>query len=225
MTLFNRGFSSKFKRISLWAGITVVVVGSVVLMAYIATKPANLTAASLVNPNVTHEWFTGPENAKITLVEYSDFQCPACGAYYPLIKQISEEYKSNVKFVYRHFPLRRIHKNTDITANASEAAGVQGKFWEMHSMIFEHQQDWAEKSNAEEIMIGYAKTLSLDPVRFKNDLNSQEVKDIVEADYQSGIKSQVDSTPTFFLNGQKIQNPKSLEEFKSIIDQAIAKNS
>ena len=168
---------------------------------------------------------SGPADPKVTLVEYSDFQCPACAAYCPVVNQISEEYKSNVRFIYRHFPLRRNHKNADITANASEAAGLQGKFWEMHGMIFEHQRDWAEKSNGEEIMIGYAKELSLDVERFKSDLNSQAVKDKVEADYQSGVQSQVDSTPTFFLNGQKIQNPKSLDEFKSVIDQALAKNS
>lgn len=209
----------------MWAGIGVVLTGSVVLMAYVATKPANLTAASLVDPKVTHAWFKGPENAKVTLVEYSDFQCPACAAYYPLVKQIGAEYESRVKIEYRYFPLRRIHKNADVGAAAAEAAGLQGKFWEMHNMLFEKQTEWENSGSASDIMINYAKSLSLDIERFKSDMNSQTTKDQIEADLQSGLSSQVEGTPTFFLNGQKIQNPQSYEEFKKLIDEALAKTS
>jgi protein-disulfide isomerase len=218
-------FTSKVRRFTLWGGVSILLVGGVVLMAYFATRPTTFDASTLINPDNTREWFTGPDDAKVTLVEYSDFQCPACAAYNPLIQKISVDYASTVKIVDRYFPLRRIHKNADIAAQAAEAAGLQGKYREMHNLLFDKQTEWDTKSNADEIMIGYAKTLSLDIERFTEDMNSQATKDKIEADLQSGIKSQVDSTPTFFLNGRKIQNPRSYEEFKQLLDNALAQNS
>lgn len=218
-------FSSNIRRIALWGGVGIILIGGVVLMAYIATKPAVLPTQALVESHATHEWFTGPENAKVTLVEYSDFQCPACAAYYPLVKQLSQEYTSKIKVVYRYFPLRRIHRNADVAAYSAEAAGLQGKFWEMHDILFEKQTEWENSNSVSDLVFNYAKILSLNLERFKTDMNAQATKDKVEADLQSGIQSQVQGTPTFFLNGQQIQNPKSYEEFKTLINNALAQNS
>ncbi len=219
-------FSSKTKRIALWSGVGIVMIGSVVGMAYMATNSSSsFQTAALVNPQVSHEWFKGSANAKVTLVEYSDFQCPACAAYYPLVKQLGSELGDKIKITYRFFPLRRIHQNADASASAALAAGLQGKFWEMHNMIFDNQKKWEQDSHAEDVFIGYAKALSLDTDKFKNDMHAKSTSDEIEADYQSGISSQVEGTPTFFLNGKKIQNPQSYDEFKKLITDATANAS
>ena len=157
------------------------------------------------------------------LIEYSDFQCPACGVYYPIIKALQQEFGESIVFVYRNFPLRQIHANADLAARSAEAAGKQGKFWEMHDMIFENQKDWASQSNAKKSMIEYAQSLNLDAERFKTDLDSKEVKEKVNNDYLSGIQAKVNAVPTFFLNGTKLQNPESYEEFKKLLEEAILK--
>ncbi|OGE44123.1 hypothetical protein A3B45_04205 [Candidatus Daviesbacteria bacterium RIFCSPLOWO2_01_FULL_39_12] len=170
------------------------------------------------------DWLKGNKEAKVSLVEYSDFQCPACGAYYPLLKQLNQEFGDKILFVYRHFPLPN-HKNAEPAAQAAEAAGRQGKFWEMHDLLFENQTDWSNQSAAKETFIEYAQSLNLDIEKFKSDLDSPQVKDKVKRDYQSGLQFKVNATPTFFLNNQKLPNPRSFEEFKSIIQNEIEKTN
>ncbi len=163
----------------------------------------------------------GNTEATIKLVEYSDLQCPACGMYYPIIKQLLEEFGDSISFEYRHFPLRSIHDNAEPAALATEAAGLQGKFWEMHDILFENQKEWSNV-NGNNIFIDYAKKIEIDPVKFESDMTfNNEIKDKVKNDYQSGLKLNVNSTPSFFLNGVKMQNPRSYEEFRSIIQQFI----
>lgn len=166
------------------------------------------------------DWVKGNPEAEVTLIEYSDFQCPTCGAYHPVISQLTQEFGDKVKFVYRHFPLRQFHVNAELAAQAAEAAGRQGKFWEMHDLIFENQRDWSNNRTAREIFITYAENLNLDIEQFRRDLDSKEIKQKVEGNYQSGIRLGVNSIPTFFLNGKKIQNPRSYKEFKNLIQQA-----
>ncbi len=168
-----------------------------------------------VNAVVSTDQIKGNREAKTVLVEYSDFQCPACAAYVPLTKQLLEEFNDRIVFAYRHFPLSQ-HKNAKQAALASEAGGRQGKFWQIHDMIFENQEEWAETDNAEEIFIKYAEKSGLDIDRFKNDLKSEELKNKIAADLRSGQSANINSTPTFFLNGEKIQ-PKNYEEFKQMI--------
>ncbi len=186
------------------------------------SRPQNNSSysqAAAISPN---DWIKGKKEAKNTLIEYSDFQCPACGLYYPLLKQLSREFGENMMFVYRHFPLQQ-HKNAKPAAYASEAAGKQDKFWEMHDLIFENQDEWSAKSDdkAKEIFIKYAGSLNLNIEKFKNDLNLEEINKKVESDFQSGLKLKVNATPTFFLNGEKLQNPRSYDELKNIIQQTI----
>jgi protein-disulfide isomerase len=166
-------------------------------------------------------WTKGNPEAKIVLEEYSDFQCPACGAYDPIIKQLTREFGSNIQFTYRHFPLRQIHTNADLAARAAEAAGMQGKFWEMHDTLFEHQKEWSNSGNAKEDFVNYAQKLGLDAKRFISDLDSKEVKEKVDSDQKSGERLGVNSTPTFLLNGEEIQNPRSYEEFKNLLQNVI----
>ena len=163
-----------------------------------------------------NDWVIGNQEAQTILIEYSDFQCPACGAYYPLVHKLIQEQGANFKFVYRHFPLQQ-HQNAKPAAYAAEAVGRQGKFREMEDMIFVNQNDWSGSKKAEEIFREYASSIGLNLEQFDADRESEEAKDKVESDYQSGIRAGVNATPTFFLNGKKIQ-PRSYEEFVNYIN-------
>lgn len=208
------------RRLAMWSFIVFIIGGTIFGMVQLASNPSSGQSALLLDAVSATDWVKGGKAAKIILVEYSDFQCPACAAYYPLVKQLAQDFGDKLQIVYRHFPLRQIHKNTDAAAYAAEAAGKQGKFWEMHNMIFDNQGEWANKYGAEELFANYAVSLGLNLEKFKNDVNSKEVKDKVENDYLSGLRSNVNSTPTFFVNGKKILNPRSYDEFKTIINQA-----
>lgn len=212
------------KRIILWSLAILVVAGSVVGMVKLGAKNPASQTGSLVDLASTADWSKGNKEAKVVLVEYGDFQCPACGAYYPLLKQLSQELGGEMQFVYRHFPLRQIHINAELAAWAAEAAGRQGKFWEMHDLLFENQREWSEEPRANNLFIRYAESIGLDAERFANDMDSREIKGEVEKDYESGVKSAVDATPTFFLNGRKIQ-PRSYDEFRNVIEEAVKSGS
>ena len=141
------------------------------------------------------------------------------------MRKVRTDYAGKIAFVYRHFPLSQ-HKNAKITAYASEAAGKQGKFWEMHDMIYDDQNAWANLSNdkARDVLIKYAETIGLDLKLFAEHIDSGEIKDKVQADSDGGLKAGVNATPTFILDGKKIQ-PRSYDEFKSFIEQELAANS
>jgi len=208
--------------------VAVFVLIAVILVLFLtslANKPKNSTAqAKLADPVTDFDWIKGKRNAKVSLVEYSDLQCPACKVYYPLVKKIVEEFGEQLVFAYRHFPLRSIHFNAQLASQALEAAGQQGKFWEMHDVLFDSQEEWAKVQDPRSLFKKYAQNLGLDLAQFEKDLESNKVKDEVEKDYQSAIKSGVNATPTFFVNGRKITNPRSWEEFKSIIQKEINKS-
>lgn len=172
---------------------------------------------------VSDDHIKGNKEASVTLVEYLDFECESCGAYYPLVKKLSEEFKDDVRFVNRYFPLPG-HKNGMQAAFAVEAAAKQGKYWEMHDKLFTEQKNWGEKAVADpKIFEGYAQQIGLNLEQFKNDVASKEVEDRVERDKNSGTRLGVSGTPTFFLNGDKIPNPKTPEDFKTFINAAILK--
>ncbi|MCD8484068.1 DsbA family protein [Candidatus Woesebacteria bacterium] len=143
------------------------------------------------------------ESARFTLVEFSDFQCPACAATEPQIASILEEYP-DVAFVYRHYPLRTIHPNAESSAWASEAAAMQGKFWEMHDALFARQAEWSELTDASEYYLGLAVELGLDGEQFEDDYVGQAVKERVAEDLRAAEQLRLNSTPTFFLDGQKM---------------------
>ena len=207
------------KRILLWLFVAAGLGGIVFGVIKLGGSSFSSNQPSLLLDEVSEsDWTKGANGAGIILVEYSDFQCPACRNYYPIVKQLTAELVEKVQFVYRHFPLYSVHKNAEKAAIAAEAAGRQGKFWEMHDLIFEHQNEWAEAKDAEEFFMSYADSLSLDKEKFVADLASDEIKDKVVRDYQSGVASRVNSTPTFFLNGERIQNPRGYEEFRALLD-------
>jgi len=160
----------------------------------------------------------------VVLMEYSDFQCPACRSYYPILREIMQEFGDRITFVYRYFPLTSIHQNAEFSARAAEAAGKQGKFWEMHDLLFEKQNEWAEIGNPYPLFESYAKLLNISVEQFKTDYGSSAVKDVVRAERMHSLKIGLEGTPSFFINGKQIQNPASLDAFKVVIRNALAGN-
>jgi len=144
------------------------------------------------------DWIKGPEDARITLVEYGDFECPQCGKAYPSVNGLLEEFPDDIRLVFRHFPLKTIHDNAENAALAAEAAGHQGKFWEMHSMLFENRLD-LELDN----ILSYGKQIGLDSEKFEQDIVEKSYSKKVTEDFRSGVRSGVNGTPTFFINGDR----------------------
>ncbi len=194
--------------------------GSDATLAPTASKDASKGKTDLLQV-VQDDWIKGNKEAKVTVIEYLDFECEACGAYYPLVKRIAEEYGDRVSFVTRYFPLPG-HKNSMTAARAVEAAGKQGKYWEMHDALFQDQKSWSERPKADaKIFEGYAEKLGLDMERFRKDVDSKEIKDRIERDRKAGVKLEVEGTPTFFLGGEKIENPRGYEDFKSLLEKEL----
>lgn len=158
-----------------------------------------------------------PINAKVELVKFSDYQCPACKYFVPFENQLKQDYGDDIKITVKHFPLS-MHPYAHLAARSVEAARVQGKYKEMHDMIFEGQEQWS-RGNAEATFIGYAQALELDVEKFQQDMNSADMNRIVMADRREGRDLGISSTPTFFVNGDKIEsNPSTYPAFKAIID-------
>jgi protein-disulfide isomerase len=167
--------------------------------------------STLKPPVNSDDHHRGNVNAAITLVEYGDFECPYCGRAHPLIKRLLKEKGKELHFVFRNFPLREIHPHAYMSATAAEAAGKQGKFWEMHDLIFENQ----DKLN-ENYLLSLAEGLSLNLEQFAKDSKSKEVQNKIEMDFESGIRSGVNGTPTFYINGHWLLTYD--ETYESLLD-------
>ena len=145
----------------------------------------------------TMDQSTGNPSSPIVLVEFGDYQCPHCGYAFPLVKKLLKERGEDFLFVFRNFPLQEVHPAAFMAATAAEAAGKQGRFWEMHDMIFENQKHLHGNS-----FLNFSNQLGLDAIQFAEDLEDQSIKMKVESDFESGIRSGVNGTPTFFINGE-----------------------
>lgn len=157
-------------------------------------------------------------SAKVTLTEYADYQCPACAYFHPIVDSLKKAYGEDLAVEYRYFPLNS-HQYGALSARAAQAAKNQGKFLEMHNMLFENQQQWSSTGNPEATFAGYARTLGLDVEQFREELNSSETQQVVMEEKQQGVQRGVSSTPTFYINGEKLQqNPPSFNDFKALID-------
>jgi protein-disulfide isomerase len=146
----------------------------------------------------------GPENAPVVLEEFGDYQCPPCREVFPEVEAIRREYGDRLRFVFRHYPLTSIHPRALLAAHAAEAAGAQGKFWEMHRALYENQQAWSPTPDPRPLFETYARQAGLDAERFRRDLGNQESDARVVADHARARSLGVESTPTFFLNGRKL---------------------
>ena len=146
---------------------------------------------------------TGLATAPVRIEEFGDFECPPCGAFHPILKKMREEYGDKLYITFREYPLP-IHDHAIPAASAAEAAGMQGKFWEMHALIFEHQNEWKVAFDVRPIFEGYAKQIGLDVERFKRDVNSDRVEQRIFLDGKRARSMGVNSTPTVFLNDKEI---------------------
>jgi protein-disulfide isomerase len=156
----------------------------------------------LTPPVGADDHVAGPDDAPVTLVEYGDYECPHCGMAYPIVKSIQRRLGDRLRFVYRNFPLKDSHPHAPHAAEAAEAAAVQGSFWEMHDTLFEHQ-DALEDAD----LVRHAKKLGLDAARIAQELEAGTYARRVRDDFRSGVRSGVNGTPTFFINGERFDGP------------------
>jgi protein-disulfide isomerase len=156
-------------------------------------------------------------SGKIVVTEFSDFQCPACQSVQEPLKQILKKYEGKVTLVYRHFPLVSIHKNAMVAAQASEAAYLQGKFWELHDKLFAQQREWEFLPDPKEKFGEYASALGLDKDKFMADIDNQAAKDAVSVDSLDATRFRLSGTPTFFVNGVKTEFPQIETKLSSLV--------
>lgn len=159
-------------------------------------------APRLAVPAGARDHIQGLATALVTLVEYGDYECPYTGAAYPIVKEVQRRLGAQVRSVFRYFPLTTVHPHAQHAAEAAEAAGAQGRFWPMHNILFEHQGALTDAA-----LVGYAKTLDLDATRFGDELRQHQYAARVREDVAGGIRSGVNGTPTFYINGARHDRP------------------
>ena len=165
----------------------------------------------------------GNTSSKVSLLVYGDFQCPACGALFPVEKQVVDKYIDKISFTFRHFPLDGSHQNARAASRAAEAAGKQGKFFEMHDLLYQNQNSWSSLSDSYPYFEQMAKSLGLNMDQFKTDYDSEAVNSTINADYKEGGAKGVTGTPTYYLNGKELtlSDINTLDGFSSKIDAAL----
>lgn len=196
--------------IGVFVATILILVGAVV---FFSKPPKEIPLENLI-PQAAHA--TGSAQPRATLVEFADFECPACGDTFPIVKQVTEKYKEDLRYVFRHFPLDQ-HKNARRAAEAAEAASAQGKFWEMHDSLFKNQA-----SLSPETINGLGIELKLDMEKFTKELTDGTYKDKVQKDIDDGVSLGVSSTPTFYLNGKKL-NLFSFADLESEVKKVLGK--
>jgi protein-disulfide isomerase len=158
--------------------------------------PEDTTDLLLLNPVHERDHFRGPADSPFTLVEYGDYQCPDCGLLFGSLQTVQQDFGTRLRLVYRHYPLSGIHKQAQLAAEAAEAAGAQGRFWEMHDLLFQNQAALEHKH-----LLQYAERLKLDVDRFRHELAQGTYVERVRQDFIAGVQNGVNGTPGLFLNG------------------------
>lgn len=190
--------------------VPLVLIGVVLLAAvgagawYLRSSRGTPGAVATGEPGARPERAVGPPTAPVTLEEFGDYQCPPCAQLYAEVDQIKEEFGDRLRLVFRHYPLTRIHPHALLAAHAAEAAGLQGKFWEMHRLLYAEQRAWSAAPDPRFMLDTYARRIGLDVERFRRDLGGSEADARVVADHARARSVGVDSTPTFFVNGRKL---------------------
>jgi protein-disulfide isomerase len=172
---------------------------------------------SLAVPVTDIDHVQGPAIAKVTLVEYGDYQCPHCAAAYPIIKAVQKRLGTRMRFVFRNFPLNQAHPDAELAAESAEAAGAQGKFWEMHDALFENQEQLGQP-----LIEALVNRLRLDAARFEADLQSRSFQAHVKHDFMGGVRSGVNGTPGFFINGARYDESWDEESLAAALLKAAA---
>lgn len=205
-----------------WKMIVGVFAGSILLVVVMAIGLSKIGSNGTGTLKVSVDelvsgarWIKTTGEPKVTVVEFSDVQCPACKAAEPISLELRET--EGVRFVYRHFPLTTIHKNAWKGARAIEAAALMDKGWEMMALMFEKQEEWSNEGNPDELFVGYAKSLSLDEIMFADKMRGDETDKSVGEDSSLGSRLQLSGTPTFFVDGVQVGSPYILDKVKSLL--------
>lgn len=200
------------------------------------TKNSNNPSSSSNNSQAqASNHVEGQGKAGVTLVEYGDYECPICEAYYLPLKQVFAQFSSQIYFQFRNLPLTSVHPNAFSGARAAEAAGLQGKFWQMHDKLYDSQNDWVSASNPQSLFDQYAQAIGLNVTQFNQDYASSKVNDTINADLAAFAKTgQQEATPTFFLDGKYVSNTNlsdpqtgapSVDRFAAVLNAEIAKKN
>ena len=171
-------------------------------------------APRLAIPVTEKDHAQGPADAPVTLVEYGDYECPYCGKAYPVVKELQQRMGDRLRFVFRNFPLNTLHEHAGVAAQAAEAAAAQGKFWEMHDMLYEHQDDLADVQQ-------YALRIGLEIYRFDADMSGERFATRVRDDFRGGVRSGVNGTPTFFINDVRYNGEHTVEAMLPALENAV----
>jgi protein-disulfide isomerase len=232
--------SSSLKRFLPLAITAVVLVGALGFALYLRHAIESRGAAAAVShsgrakpaelapqPGAEPPHVRGPQNAPVTLEEFADFQCPACGNFYPVLKSIEAEYGTRVRVIFREFPLTMQHQHATAAAQAAEAAGLHGKFWEMHDLLYENRTTWSRAGDVQQVFAEYAQKLGLNAEQFKRDLTSDAVQSRISLDHQRARSIRVRSTPALYLNGSEVpfSQMKTVEGLRVLIDKALNSSS
>lgn len=217
-----------------WAVIIAVVI---ILAGILLVTKQDAKAPGGGNSSQATNHIEGQGKAGVTLVEYGDYQCPACGEYYQPLQQVFAKYSKQIFLQFRNYPLTSIHPNSFAAARAAEAAGMQNKYWQMHDMLYQENvayysaqqagqsySSWIGASDPLSFFTQYAKTLGLNVAKFKQDYASSAVNSAINADMAAGNKFNISGTPTYVLDGKKIASPTpTVEAFSAVLDAEIAK--
>ena len=198
-------------------GLAVVLFFGFFIFAVISSKQKPIKPVTLSNSG----WVRGNLNSNVTLIEYGDFQCPACRAFEPIMLQARVDYDKKIKIVFKHFPLKNAHPNAMAAAISAEAAGAQGKFWEYHDLLYDKQSEWAPQADPTENFISYAGLIKLDLDKFKNDLKNKDFEKKINDQEDEGINVGVNATPTVYVNGKYLGVPGSYDALKKEIETSL----
>jgi protein-disulfide isomerase len=221
---YYEGMSKVLKPLIVIVLAVAVAAGAAVYLSRQPDQPTETSAATTTRADIKGGGhLRGPENAQLTLVEFGDYQCPSCGAYHPVVKEILTRYPQQVRLEFHHFPLISIHPNSMMASMAAEAAGEQGHYWEMHDLLFDHQREWSESPNAEPIFIALASRIGLDTNKFMQGLRSPDLQARILADVNRGNDAHVEAVPTFFINGEQVHVKLSIEDFVQVIESHLHK--
>jgi protein-disulfide isomerase len=204
----------EFKFLGLMFALTLFIIGGGVWLVGRQDSGAKTGVEDLSTVVTEGRNTTGDANSAVKIIEFGDFQCPACAAAAPIVEKVIADNRDKVVFTFRHYPLP-VHNNAVVSSQAAEAAGMQGKFMDMYKLLYERQKDWASSKNPEEVFEKYAEEIGLDAVKYKEDFKNSI--GVVNKDYDKGNKLGVNSTPTFFINNQKYVGVLSEEKFRQLI--------
>jgi protein-disulfide isomerase len=208
------------KRFLTILAVVVVALGGIFYVGKKNSSTNTTSASSNAQPS-NHTEGTSFKNINLTV--FGDFECPVCGSYFPIEQQVLAKFKGEITFTFHNFPLESIHPNAFAASRAAEAAGLQGKFFEMHDLLYKNQNSWGSSSDPTGFFKLYATQLGLDQTKYDQDFKSSVVNDTINADIQLGNNKGVTGTPTYFLNGQKLNNSdiNSVDKFESKIQSVI----